>query len=166
MFEKGHVRRNCIPHFLVFDIRYSKLTAGLLDNAADLRVVYVRDLGKQVVLDLEVEAAYKPADPFAVRRKISRCLQLVNCPLVVNFTGLRIRYRKMRVFHGVRQLEYNGNDQPGHHGKDGRTIKVMEAKPKEDRPARSGGGFGGGGGNRGGGYGGGNSGGGYNKNRY
>ena len=27
---------------------------------------------------------------------------------------------------------------------DGRTIKVMEAKPKEDRPARSGGGFGGG----------------------
>src|SRR5688500_5994028 len=48
---------------------------------------------------------------------------------------------------------------------EGRTIKVMEAKPKEDRPARTGG-FGGGG-NRGGGYsGGGNSGGGYNKNRY
>jgi RNA recognition motif-containing protein len=47
---------------------------------------------------------------------------------------------------------------------EGRTIKVMEAKPKEDRPARTGG-FGGG--NRGGGYsGGGNSGGGYNKNRY
>lgn len=39
---------------------------------------------------------------------------------------------------------------------DNRTIKVMEAKPKEDRPARSGGGFGGG--NRGGG--------GFNKNRY
>jgi RNA recognition motif-containing protein len=38
---------------------------------------------------------------------------------------------------------------------DNRTIKVMEAKPKEDRPARSGG-FGGGG----------NRGGGYNKNRY
>ena len=35
-----------------------------------------------------------------------------------------------------------------------RAIKVMEAKPKEDRPARSGG------------FGGGNSGGGYNKNRY
>ena len=52
---------------------------------------------------------------------------------------------------------------------EGRTIKVMEAKPKEDRPARTGGGFQGGG-NRsgGGGYnGGGNSGGGgYNKNRY
>ncbi len=40
---------------------------------------------------------------------------------------------------------------------EGRTIKVMEAKPKEDRPARSnGGGFRG---NNGGG-------GGYNKNRY
>ena len=38
---------------------------------------------------------------------------------------------------------------------DGRTIKVMEAKPKEDRPARN---FGGGGG-----YNNGNS---YNKNRY
>jgi len=37
---------------------------------------------------------------------------------------------------------------------DGRTIKVMEAKPKEDRPARS---------NNGGGYNNGNS---YNKNRY
>jgi len=37
---------------------------------------------------------------------------------------------------------------------EGRTIKVMEAKPKEDRPARS---------NNGGGYNNGNS---YNKNRY
>ena len=37
---------------------------------------------------------------------------------------------------------------------DGRTIKVMEAKPKEDRPARS---------NNGGGY---NNGSSYNKNRY
>ena len=49
---------------------------------------------------------------------------------------------------------------------DGRTIKVMEAKPKEDRPARSNGGGGGGyrGGNSGGGgYNNGNS---YNKNRY
>ncbi|HEX2532602.1 MAG TPA: RNA-binding protein [Chitinophagaceae bacterium] len=36
---------------------------------------------------------------------------------------------------------------------EGRTIKVMEAKPKEDRPAR----------NNSGGY---NNGGGYNKNRY
>ena len=41
---------------------------------------------------------------------------------------------------------------------DGRTIKVTEAKPKEDRPRNNGGGFGGG--NRGG------YGGGYNKNRY
>jgi len=38
---------------------------------------------------------------------------------------------------------------------EGRTIRVMEAKPKEDRPARTGGGFGGG-----------NRGGGFNKNRY
>jgi RNA recognition motif-containing protein len=42
---------------------------------------------------------------------------------------------------------------------EGRSIKVMEARPKEDRPARSGGG--GGGNFRG--NGGGNSGGGYNK---
>lgn len=43
---------------------------------------------------------------------------------------------------------------------DGRTIKVTEAKPKEDRPARTGGG--------GGGFRGGNGGGGYgnNRNRY
>jgi RNA recognition motif-containing protein len=47
---------------------------------------------------------------------------------------------------------------------EGRTIKVMEAKPKEARPARTGGGGGfqrsGGGGYQGGGNGG------YNKNRY
>ena len=42
---------------------------------------------------------------------------------------------------------------------EGRTIKVMEAKPKEDRPARNSGGGGGFRGNGGGG-------GGYNKNRY
>ena len=50
---------------------------------------------------------------------------------------------------------------------EGRTIKVMEAKPKEDRPAR--GGSGGGGGYRGGNSGGGggyNNGNSYNKNRY
>ncbi len=58
---------------------------------------------------------------------------------------------------------------------EGRNIRVMEAKPKEERPARTGGGGGYGGnsgggysGNSGGGYGGGgnrggNSGGGYNK---
>lgn len=52
---------------------------------------------------------------------------------------------------------------------EGRTIKVMEAKPKEERPARTGGGGGGFQRNNGGGgyQGGGNSGGGgYNKNRY
>ena len=43
---------------------------------------------------------------------------------------------------------------------EGRNIRVMEAKPKEDKPARSGGFRGG---NGGGGY---NNGGGYNKNRY
>lgn len=41
---------------------------------------------------------------------------------------------------------------------DGRTIRVTEAKPKEDK--------GGGGGRSGGGFRGGNGGGGYNKNRY
>lgn len=49
---------------------------------------------------------------------------------------------------------------------EGRTIKVMEAKPKEERPARSGGGFQGNRGGGGGYQGGGNSGGGYNRNRY
>ncbi len=43
---------------------------------------------------------------------------------------------------------------------EGRNIRVMEAKPKEEKPARSGGGFRGG---NGGGY---SGGGGYNKNRY
>ena len=41
---------------------------------------------------------------------------------------------------------------------EGRNIRVQEAKPKEDKPARSGSG--------GGGFRGGNGGGGYNKNRY
>src|SRR6478609_878066 len=45
---------------------------------------------------------------------------------------------------------------------EGRAIRVMEAKPKEEKPARTGGG-GGFRGNGGGGY---NNGGGYNKNRY
>ncbi|HZH63400.1 MAG TPA: RNA-binding protein [Flavisolibacter sp.] len=48
---------------------------------------------------------------------------------------------------------------------EGRAIRVVEAKPKEDKPARSGGGGGGYRGGNGGGYNGGGSGG-YNKNRY
>jgi len=47
---------------------------------------------------------------------------------------------------------------------EGRNIRVMEAKPKEEKPARTGGGGGGFRSNGGGGYSGG--GGGYNKNRY
>ena len=47
---------------------------------------------------------------------------------------------------------------------EGRTIRVMEAKPKEEKPARTGGGGGFRGGNGGGGYNGG--GGSYNKSRY
>ena len=47
-----------------------------------------------------------------------------------------------------------------------RTIRVMEAKPKEDKPSRSGGGGGGFRGGNSGGGGGYNNGGGYNKNRY
>jgi RNA recognition motif-containing protein len=46
---------------------------------------------------------------------------------------------------------------------EGRSIRVMEAKPKEEKPARTGGGGGGFRSNGGGGY---NNGGGYNKNRY
>ncbi|MEI6946616.1 RNA-binding protein [Paraflavisolibacter sp. H34] len=46
---------------------------------------------------------------------------------------------------------------------DGRNMKVTEARPKEEKPARSGGGGGFRGGNGGGGY---NSGGGYNKSRW
>lgn len=46
---------------------------------------------------------------------------------------------------------------------DGRNIKVMEAKPREERPSRGGGGYGGGGGR--GGYKGG-GGGGYKKDRW
>lgn len=42
---------------------------------------------------------------------------------------------------------------------EGRNIRVNEARPKEDRPARSGGGYGGGGNRGGGGYGGGYGGG-------
>jgi RNA recognition motif-containing protein len=48
---------------------------------------------------------------------------------------------------------------------DNRTIRVMEAKPKEDKPSRGGGGGGFRGGNGGGGFNNG-GGGGYNKNRY
>jgi RNA recognition motif-containing protein len=46
---------------------------------------------------------------------------------------------------------------------EGRSIRVMEAKPKEEKPARTGGGGGGFRSNGGGGY---NNGGGYNKSRY
>jgi RNA recognition motif-containing protein len=46
---------------------------------------------------------------------------------------------------------------------EGRNIRVMEAKPKEEKPARTGGGGGGFRSNGGGGY---SGGGGYNKNRY
>lgn len=49
---------------------------------------------------------------------------------------------------------------------DGRNIKVMEAKPREERPSRGGGGYGGGGSRGGGGGYKGGGGGGYKKDRW
>lgn len=49
---RGHGR----SHFRIFNIRNSKILAGFFDDLADGRVMHMRDPGKQMMLNLEIQS--------------------------------------------------------------------------------------------------------------
>ena len=58
--QPAEVRRDAGEERRVRVVRHAKLTAGLLDDLRDRRVVDVTDAREQVMFDLEVEPAEQP----------------------------------------------------------------------------------------------------------
>src|SRR5438132_58944 len=70
----------------------------------------VADAREEMMLNLEIQAAKKPAEDAASTSKIDGRLNLVNGPVGLHaFTALSVRHRhgKFSFFDAVRQLEYN-----------------------------------------------------------
>ena len=109
LLQKTMVCDYSSAHTRVGDIGNAKLSARSLDDFADRRIVDVANARKQVVLDLEIQAAAVPRRQLAFWRKIHGGLHLVNGPFVVDFTRIRIRTRKSIVFHDVGELEDGGH---------------------------------------------------------
>jgi hypothetical protein len=50
------------PHFGIFYIRDAEILAGLFDDLADSRVVYVGDPREKMVFYLEIQSAHPPGN--------------------------------------------------------------------------------------------------------
>jgi hypothetical protein len=112
VFKVMHMRRQGEPHFRVFDIGDAEIFTGFFDDLADCRIVYMRDLGEQVVFNLEIQSAYQPGNYLIVGGKIGRGFQLVDGPLIFQFI-LVIGVGKLGMFHSMRQLEYDAQYKSG-----------------------------------------------------
>jgi hypothetical protein len=66
----------------MFQVRNIKIRTSLTDDFTDSGIMYVRNAGKQMVFDLEVQSAYPPGDETVSGGKIGRSHQLVNGPFM------------------------------------------------------------------------------------
>ena len=62
---------NGTSHSFILYVLNSVFLAGFLDDLTDCRVMYMRDLGKQMVFYLEIKSADKPAYNLVLSRKVS-----------------------------------------------------------------------------------------------
>ena len=85
------MRNNSMPHFWILDIGHIVFRAGLLDDLADPGIMNVRNLGEQVVFDLEIQSANQPADELIPGREVGRCFLIDGWP---------IRHPAYRYLHG------------------------------------------------------------------
>jgi hypothetical protein len=79
-------------------------------DLADSGIVYVGDLREEVVLDLEIQAAYQPAYQFVTGGEVGGCFDLVRREFVGQFIGLDISQRKLGMFYRMRELEHDAQD--------------------------------------------------------
>ena len=112
--KECNVRSNGITNTAVFNVLNTVFLAGFLDDLADVRIVNVRDLWKQVMLDLEIQSTDEPAHQFIPGSEVGRCLQLVNSPLIFHLTGSVVRQWEMRMLYSVCKLENNTKDKASH----------------------------------------------------
>src|SRR5258708_1317895 len=107
------MRSNGIPYPGIFDIDQTIFLAGLPDDLADSRIVNVRYFRKEMMFDLEIQSAYQPGNDRVIRSEISGRFDLVYRPFVFELIGFYIGNRESRMFHRMRQLEYQAQHKNG-----------------------------------------------------
>jgi len=118
LLQEAHMGNNGMAHLRVFDVRNAILGAGVFNDAPEVAVMHMGNFGKEVMLDLEIEAAHQPADEFIPGRKISRGLQLVDRPFIFQPACLFMRHGEMRMLYGMSQLENDAEHEAGNQRKD------------------------------------------------
>src|SRR5687768_2199965 len=107
------MRRDPREETLVRVIRHAKFAAGIFNQARELWVMNVRDLWKQMVLDLKIQTAEIPGQQPVVAREINGGLDLVNSPVVLHLARL-IWKRELSFFDNVGQLKDHADQKPVH----------------------------------------------------
>lgn len=86
--------------------------ARLLDDAGERRVVYMANLGEQVVLHLVVEPSQVPGQEMVVLVEIRGGAQLVHHPARIHLLGIPRVHGEARVLVAVGELKHDRHYQP------------------------------------------------------
>src|SRR5665213_1407641 len=115
------MRSDGLVHFAIFDVYDPVVGTRLADNFTQRRIVNMRYLGEEVMLDLEIKSAYKPGYKPVMGCKISRGHHLVYSPFIFHLIGFYIGHRKRSMFNGMCQLENNADHKSRYCGNDEKT---------------------------------------------
>src|SRR5579863_10222441 len=114
--EKGDMRSDGITNPRILDVDKPILLAGLPDDLADRRVMDMRDLGEEMVLDLEVQSTYQPGYNAVAGGKIRGGPDLVDSPLVLHLARGLVGYRESGKFDGMSELKDHAKYKTGYQG--------------------------------------------------
>src|SRR5690606_14971793 len=91
------------------------------------------NFGKQVMLYLEIEPAYQPADKPVVGGKVGRGLELVYGPFIFHFPGKFIGHGEMRMLYRMGQLENDAQYKAGYQAYGQESDKPGNGANEKDR---------------------------------
>jgi hypothetical protein len=96
-----------LPYGLIIVIRDAEKLALLTDYFAYGEIVDVTDLREEVMLYLEIEAAYQPGNYSVSGSKIGCGPYFMNSPFGVDDLGGLFGYDECGLFYHMRQLKYD-----------------------------------------------------------
>ena len=90
----------------------AELRAGGTDNLRDARVMNVANVGKEVMLDLEIESTHVPSQKTIVWREVDRGVNLMDRP----WARQPLDGWKLCFLDAMSELEYGAQHNAEHHG--------------------------------------------------
>ena len=109
MLQEHYMGNDRFMHSWKFDVLNTMICAGLSHDLAHSGIMHVRDLGKQMMFNLKIQPAHKPAHKLITCCKIRGGIYLVNRPLVINLIGIDTCHGESGMLNRVRQLKYNAD---------------------------------------------------------